>query len=43
MAVCEYTEKVMNRPLCMWEMWDMSEIADYYMEERNLNFDDDEE
>lgn len=43
MAVCEYYEKTMDRPAYMWEMWDLSENADYYMEERNLNFDDDEE
>lgn len=40
MAVCEYYEKTMNRALSMWEMWDMSENADYYMRERNLNFED---
>ena len=43
MAVCEYAEHVNQRPLCMWEMWDMSEIAEDYMRERNLNFDDEEE
>ena len=42
MACSEYYEKTMNRPLCMWEMWDMSEVADYYMEERNLNFEEEE-
>lgn len=42
MAVSEYTEKVMNRPLSMGEMWDMSEIADYYMSERWLEFDEEE-
>ena len=41
MAVCEYTEKVMNGPLCMWELGDMSEVADYYISERNLKLDDD--
>lgn len=41
MAVCEYTEKVMNRPLCMWELGDMSEVADYYISEKNLKLDDD--
>ena len=40
MAVSEYTEKVMNRPLSMGEMWDISEIADYYMSERWLEFDE---
>ena len=42
MAVCEYVEFVNNRPLCMWEMWDISEIAEDYISERNLKFDDDE-
>lgn len=40
MAVSEYTEKVMNRPLSMGEMWDISDIADYYMSERWLEFDE---
>ena len=40
MAVSEYYEKVMNRPLCMWECGDMYEIAEDYMRERNLNFDE---
>lgn len=39
-AVCEYYEYVMDRPLCMGEMWDMSEVADNYMEVRNLTFDE---
>lgn len=43
MAVCEYFEKTMNRPLCMWEMWDMSEIAEDYMRGKNLEFDEEEE
>lgn len=41
MATCEYYEKTMDRSLYMWEMGDMSENADYYMRERNLNFDED--
>lgn len=40
MAVCEYYEKTMERPLCMWEMWDLSEIAEDYMRERNLDFEE---
>lgn len=40
MAVSEYYEKVMSRPLCMWECGDMYEIAEDYMRERNLNFDE---
>jgi hypothetical protein len=43
MAVCEYFEKTMDRQAYMWELWDLSENADYYIRERNLNFDDDEE
>ena len=39
-AVSEYYEFVMNRPVSMGEMWDMSEIADYYMSERWLEFDE---
>ena len=42
-AVCEYYEKTMDRWICMWEMWDLYEIAESYMDDRNLNFDDDEE
>jgi hypothetical protein len=40
-AVSEYFEKTMDRDLSMWEMWDISENAEYYMRERNLNFDED--
>ena len=43
MACSEYYEKTMNRPLCMWECGDMSEIADDYIRERNLKFEEDEE
>jgi hypothetical protein len=32
----------MDRPAYMWEMWDLSENADYYISERNLKFDDEE-
>ena len=42
-ACCEYTEFVMQRPLGMWEMWDMSEVADDYISTRGLKFDDEEE
>ena len=42
MACSEYYEKTMNRPLCMWECGDMSEIADDYIRERNLKFEEDE-
>lgn len=40
MAVSEYVEHVNQRPLCMWEMGDLREIAEDYMDERNLNFDE---
>ena len=41
MAVCEYYEKTMNRWISMWEMWDMSEIAEDYIRDRKLKLDDD--
>lgn len=41
MAVCEYVEHVNQRPLCMGEMWDMSDIAEDYLESRNLEVDED--
>lgn len=40
MAVSEYVEHVNQRPLCMWEMWDLREIVEDYMNERNLDFDE---
>jgi hypothetical protein len=40
MAVSEYVEHVNQRPLCMWEMWDLREIVEDYMDERNLDFDE---
>lgn len=43
MACCEYYEKSMNRSISMWEMNDLYELADYYMQEKNLNFEDEEE
>lgn len=43
MAVCEYVEFVNDRPLCMWEMGDIYDIVDDYIENRNLKFDDDED
>ena len=41
MAVCEYYEKTMDRPMSMWECGDMSEVADDYIRERWLAVDDD--
>jgi hypothetical protein len=43
MAVCEYCEFVMNRPISMWECGDLYEIADDYMAERGLKFENDED
>lgn len=40
-ACCEYVEKTADRPLSMWEMWDLREIAEDYMKQRNLDFDED--
>ena len=42
MAVNDYVEYINQRPLCMWEMWDLREIVEYYMDERNLEFDEEE-
>lgn len=41
MAVCEYVEHVNQRPICMGEMWDMSEIAEDYLDNKNLKVDED--
>ena len=43
MAVSEYYEHVMDRPLCMGECSDMYEIADGYIADKGLKFEDDEE
>lgn len=40
-AVCEYYEFTMNRSASMWECLDLRESADYYIDEKNLNFDED--
>ena len=42
MAVCEYVEHVNQRPLCMWEMWDMRDVAEDYIRERKLKFEEEE-
>ena len=42
MAVNDYVEYINQRPLCMWEMGDLREIVEYYMDERNLEFDEEE-
>lgn len=43
LAVCEYYEKTMDRSISMWECGDMSEVADDYIREKNLKFDDEDE
>ena len=43
MAVSQYYEFVIDRPISMWECGDLSECADDYIENRNLKFDDDED
>ncbi len=40
MACSEYYEKVMDRAISMWECGDISEVADDYIREKNLNFDE---
>lgn len=40
-AVCEYYEFTMDRSASMWECLDLRESADYYIDEKNLNFDED--
>lgn len=42
MAVNDYVEYINQRPLCMWELGDLREIAECYMDERNLEFDEEE-
>lgn len=39
-AVCEYYEFTMDRSASMWECLDLRESADYYIDEKNLNFDE---
>ncbi len=41
MACSEYYEKVMDRAISMGECGDISEIADDYIREKNLNFEED--
>lgn len=40
MACSEYYEKVMDRAISMWECGDISEVADDYIREKNLIFDE---
>lgn len=39
-AVCEYYEFTMERSASIWECLDLRESADYYIDEKNLNFDE---
>lgn len=39
-AVCEYYEFTMDRSASMGECLDLRESADYYIDEKNLNFDE---
>ena len=38
--ICQYCEYVNQQPLGMWEMGDISDMADEYIEHRKLPFDD---
>lgn len=40
MAVSQYHEFVIDRPISMWECWDLSDVADDYISEKNLTFDE---
>lgn len=40
-AICMYCEYVNQQPLGMWEMLDISEMADDYINERWLPFNED--
>lgn len=42
MAVCDYYEKTMDRAISMWECGDMQEVADDYIRDRNLKFEEEE-
>ena len=40
MAVCEYFEKTMNRAISMWECGDMQDVAEDYIRDRGLEFEE---
>ena len=42
MACSQYFEATMNRAISMWESVDLYDDADDYIDNRNLNFDEDE-
>lgn len=41
MACQDYFEATMNRAISIWESMDLYDVADDYIDNRNLNFDDD--
>ena len=41
MACQDYFEATMNRAISIWECVDLYDVADDYIDNRNLNFDDD--
>lgn len=43
MAVSQYYEFVIDRPISMWECGDLDEVADDYIAERGLKFENDED
>ena len=42
-AICEYIEYVNQQPLWMWEMGDISDMAEDYIEQRKLPFYEEED
>lgn len=42
-AICEYVEYVNQQPLWMWEMGDISDMAEDYIEQRKLPFYEEED
>lgn len=42
MACSQYFEATMNRAISMWESMDLYDAADDYIDNRNLNFDEEE-
>ena len=41
MACQDYFEATMNRAISIWESMDLYDVAEDYIDNRNLNFDDD--
>ena len=42
-AICQYVEYVNQQPLWMWEMGDISDMAEDYIEQRKLPFYEEED